>query len=140
LDCADRFVLNKGRIGFVVATGLIEFRDIRMEPVPQKSERPSFPGVLRPGDGVSPPILLQQVKPAYTEDAMRVGAEGDIWLECVVLADGTVDDVSVVRPLHPSLDKNAVAAAKQWRFKAGTRNGEPVVVLVTISMSFTLKQ
>ena len=46
---------------------------------------------------------------------------------------------SVVRSLRPDLDANAIAAAKKWRFKPGTRNGEPVAVLVSISMAFTLR-
>ena len=37
------------------------------------------------------------------------------------------------------LDKNAVAATKQWEFKPGTQDGKPVAVRVNVSITFTLK-
>ena len=37
------------------------------------------------------------------------------------------------------LDEQAVAAAKRWEFKPGTKDGKPVAVRVTLEMSFTLK-
>jgi TonB family protein len=37
------------------------------------------------------------------------------------------------------LDDEAIKAARQWRFKPGTRFGQPVPVLVEIEMSFRLK-
>jgi hypothetical protein len=37
------------------------------------------------------------------------------------------------------LDQEAVKAAKQWGFRAGSRFGEPVAVLVTIELTFTLR-
>jgi TonB family protein len=62
-------------------------------------------------------------------------------LECIVLADGTVGNVEVLRSLDPTfgLDQEAIKAAKQWRFDPGTRFGEPVAVLVTIELTFTLR-
>ena len=38
-----------------------------------------------------------------------------------------------------SLDEEAIRAAQQWRFAPGTRFGEPVAVLVSIELSFTLR-
>ena len=38
-----------------------------------------------------------------------------------------------------ALGEVAIKAAKQWRFKPGTRFGEPVAVLVTIELTFTLR-
>jgi TonB family protein len=98
-------------------------------------------GVYRPGSGVINPRILREVKPQYTADAMRAKVQGTVLLECVVLADGTVGRVDVVKSLDPTfgLDQEAVKAAKQWRFQPGTRFGEPVAVLVTIELTFTLR-
>jgi protein TonB len=98
-------------------------------------------GSYRPGSGVLNPQLLKEVKPAYTADAMRAKIQGAVWLECVVLQDGTVGDVRVIRSLDSTfgLDQEAVKAAKQWRFQPGTRFGEPVPVLITIELTFTLR-
>ena len=98
-------------------------------------------GVYRPGSGVINPRVLREVKPQYTADAMRAKVQGTVLLECVVLSDGSVGRVDVVKSLDPTfgLDAEAVKAAKQWRFQPGTRFGEPVAVLVTIELTFTLR-
>ena len=72
---------------------------------------------------------------------MRAKVQGSVILECVVRADGSVGDVQVVRSLDPTfgLDQQAVAAAKKWTFVPGTRLGEPVPVLITIELTFTLR-
>ena len=98
-------------------------------------------GAYRPGNGVNLPQPLKEVKPQYTADAMRAKVQGTVLLECVVLPDGSVGSVEVVRSLDSAfgLDQEAIKAAKQWRFRPGTRFGEPVAVLVTIELTFTLR-
>ena len=98
-------------------------------------------GAYRPGSGVTVPTVIREVKPAYTADAMRAKVQGAVWLECVVMPDGTVGDVKVTRSLDPifGLDQEAIKAAKQWRFRPGMRQGEPVPVIITIELTFTLR-
>jgi protein TonB len=98
-------------------------------------------GPYRPGNGVTLPRVLHEERPQYTSDAMRAKVQGTVLLECVVRPDGTVGDVQLVRSLDPTfgLDQQAIAAAKKWRFVPGTRLGEPVPVLVTIELTFTLR-
>jgi len=98
-------------------------------------------GVYRPGNGVESPRLLRSVRPNYTAEAMRAKVQGIVRLEGVVMADGTVGDVKVIRSLDPvfGLDQEAVKAAKQFRFVPGTRFGEPVAVLVSFEIEFTLR-
>ena len=98
-------------------------------------------GVYRPGSGIVNPRVVREIKPQYTAEAMRAKVQGTVLLECVVLPDGTVGRVDVVKSLDPTfgLDQEAIKAAKQWRFVSGTRFGEPVAVLVTIELTFTLR-
>jgi len=98
-------------------------------------------GVYRPGNGVTLPRVLREVRPNYTSDAMRAKVQGVVVLECVVRPDGTVGDVSVIRSLDSTfgLDQEAIKAAKAWRFAPGTRMGEPVSVLISIELTFTLR-
>lgn len=98
-------------------------------------------GAYRPGAGISLPSVLREVKPAYTADAMRAKVQGSVWLECIVMPDGSVGDVRVTRSLDPifGLDQEAIKAAKQWRFRPGMRQGEPVPVIITIELTFTLR-
>jgi protein TonB len=98
-------------------------------------------GTYRPGNGVTIPRVLREVKPQYTSDAMRAKVQGTVLLECVVRPDGSVGDVQILRSLDGvfGLDQEAIKAAKAWRFAPGTRLGEPVPVLVTIELTFTLR-
>ena len=97
--------------------------------------------VYTPGDGVSVPTVTRQVQPQYTSEAIANRIEGKVGLSTVVLADGKVGDVKVIRSLDSvhGLDEAAVKAMKQWEFKPGTRDGKPVAVRVSIEMAFTLK-
>lgn len=98
-------------------------------------------GAYRPGSGITLPRVLLEVKPAYTADAMRAKVQGSVWLECIVMLDGSVGDVKVTRSLDPifGLDQEAIKAARRWKFAPGTRMGEPVPVIITIELTFTLR-
>jgi periplasmic protein TonB len=98
-------------------------------------------GVYRPGNGVTLPRVLKEVRPQYTSDAMRAKVQGTVLLECVVRPDGSVSDVQIIRSLDPTfgLDQQAVVAARAWRFAPGTRLGEPVAVQITLELTFTLR-
>ena len=97
--------------------------------------------VYRAGDGVTLPVVVKEVKPVYTRAALDAGIQGSVWLKVVVRADGDVGDVQVSMSLDTEngLDDEAVRAAKQWKFKPGTKDGKPVAVEVTLEMTFTLK-
>lgn len=93
-----------------------------------------------PRDNTTMPILIKETKPAYTKSAMERRIQGAVWLAVVVQADGTVgEDVRVTKSLDPDLDQQAIKAARQWRFKPGTKDGQPVAVEVNLEMTFALR-
>ena len=98
-------------------------------------------GAYRPGSGVSLPEVITEVKPQYTAEAMRAKVQGVVWLECIVMPDGSVGDVKVTKSLDSTfgLDQEAIKAARRWRFKPGIRAGQPVPVIITIELTFTLR-
>jgi periplasmic protein TonB len=98
-------------------------------------------GAYRPGSGVTIPRVLREVKPQYTAEAMRAKVQGTVLLECIVMPDGNVGQVRVTRSLDGvfGLDQEAIKAAQQWKFVPGTKEGEPVPVIVTIELTFTLR-
>ena len=95
--------------------------------------------VYRPGNDVSTPRLVRSVKPNYPEAAVAARIEGTEILSAVVLEDGTVGDVSVTHSVDAryDFDGEAVKAAKQWKFRPGTKDGKSVPVYVTIHLLFT---
>ena len=70
-------------------------------------------GPYRPGSGVSPPSLLREVKPDYTEEARTRGVEGDVVMEIVVRRDGSVGEVRLLQGLGHGLDARAVQAVRR---------------------------
>ncbi len=98
-------------------------------------------GVYRPGNGVVSPRLVYEVRPNYTSDAMRAKIQGIVTMEAVVMPDGSVGAVQITRSLDQTfgLDQEAIRTVKKWRFAPGTRQGQPVAVLVEIEMTFTLR-
>jgi protein TonB len=97
--------------------------------------------VYKPGDGVSLPKVVKEVRPQYTSEAMQQRIEGRVELECVVRPDGKATDIKVVRSLDSvyGLDKNATEALAQWEFKPGTKDDKAVAVQIQVQMAFTLK-
>ena len=98
--------------------------------------------VYQPGNGVSDPVLVKNVRPVYTPDAKQRRVEGIVVLSVVVRTDGTVGDAEVTKSLDPDLDQQAVNAVRQWEFKPATKvqgaDRVPVNTQVTVEMTFTL--
>jgi protein TonB len=112
-------------------------------PDPVKPEQPWPPaGVFRPGGNVTEPKLLKGPKPNYTPGAMKAKVQGSVFMEAVVLTDGTVGEVRVVRSLDKGhgLDDEAVRTVKEWRFTPGKKNDIAVPVVVEIQMSFSMRK
>ena len=109
-------------------------------PTPPPGQSTPAITVYEPGNGVSLPTLVRDVKPSYTPQAFAARIHGSVLLSAVVLADGTVGDVAVLRSLDTlyGLDAQAVSASKQWLFNPGQKDGVAVAVRVTIEMTFTL--
>lgn len=67
------------------------------------------------------------------------GVEGTVLLQALVVEDGTVDQVTVVKSI-PELDAAAMAAVRQWRFKPARAGGKPVAVWVAVPLVFGAKR
>ena len=60
-------------------------------------------------------------------------------LEIVVRQDGSVGSVRVTRSLGAGLEQKAIEAVRQWRFGPARRQGQPVDVVVEVSVEFKLR-
>jgi TonB family protein len=90
------------------------------------------------GGDVSAPTLVFAPDPEYTDQARRAKYQGVCVISTVVDAQGNPTRVQVLRQLGMGLDKKAVEAVKQYKFKPGTRLGNPVAVAVKIEVNFRL--
>ena len=102
---------------------------------------PADQNIYFPGNGVSLPIVLKEVKPDYTDSAKQAKVHGAVMLDCVVARNGIPTDIVVTQSLDTAhgLDAEAVRALKQWRFRPGLKDRRPVAVKVSIEMTFTLR-
>ena len=57
----------------------------------------------------------KKIDPTYPDKARRAGVQGDVWLDVIVLADGTVKSVMVAKSLDTvyGLDQAAIAAVRR---------------------------
>jgi protein TonB len=83
------------------------------------------------------PEAITRVRPNYPGEARRKGIEGTVMLQCLVLRDGAVGDVRIVKSV-PGLDEAAVTCLGQWRFKPAMAKGQPVTVWVGVPVKFSL--
>lgn len=76
--------------------------------------------------------------PAYTREARRVGVQGVVTLKVLLLGDGKLDRVRVVRRLPYGLTENAIRAACEIKFKPAMKTGKEVSQWVTLQYAFRL--
>jgi TonB family protein len=97
------------------------------------------PGVKRIqiGGEVQQGKLVTSVPPVYPPLARQARIQGTVRLQIVVARDGTVQEVNVLSG-HPLLVQAAIDAVRQWRYQPILLNGEPVEVLSTVDVVYTL--
>jgi TonB family protein len=87
----------------------------------------------------TPPTVIRRVRAAYSEDAIRAKISGAVHLEIQILPDGTVGRSRVVKPLDPSLDRQARIAVGHWLFTPATLDGAPVATTAAMVIDFNLR-
>jgi TonB family protein len=117
---------------------------VRLEPLPQVTPAPleeSHLVGLPDAKQVrySPPRPLRNITPRYTADAMRAKVQGLVTMELIVLADGTVGAARVTKPLHDSLDRAALVAARYWYFDPARVDGRTVATKAVLQLEFNLR-
>jgi periplasmic protein TonB len=119
-----------------VAASLIQ--DIKVaEPPP-----PKLP-IRRTPIRVSAPILqsklVHRVDPVYPPLAIRTHTSGEVILEATIDEEGNVMQPVRVLKGHPLLVDAAVQAVSQWKYSPTIQGGEPMQIMATVTVIFTLK-
>ena len=87
---------------------------------------------------VFPAEILSKPTPIYTQEARSLKIEGEVLLEVVLEASGSLRVLRVVHGLGHGLDDNAVKAAEQIHFKPAMRDGQPADSTVVLHIIFQL--
>ncbi len=95
-------------------------------------------GVFHVGGGVSPPRVIYQVDPEFSEEARKAKYQGTCTLMLVVDTNGRPRNIRVASSLGMGLDEKAIEAVKQWRFEPSQKDGHPVPVEIAVEVEFHL--
>ena len=82
--------------------------------------------------------ITEKPDPLYTREARRVGVQGIVILRVLLLGDGKLDRIRVVRRLPYGLTENAIRAACEIKFKPAMKDGKPVAQWVALEYGFRL--
>lgn len=90
------------------------------------------------GPATIPVEITFKPQPVYTDEARGLKLEGEVLLEVMFNANGTLHVNRVVRGLGHGLDEAAMAAANKMRFKPALRIGQPVDSTAVVHVVFQL--
>jgi TonB family protein len=86
----------------------------------------------------TPAQIVSRIEPEYTPEARAAGLQGVVVLFMTISPSGQLTNVGVIQGLGLGLDEKAVAAVRQWRFTAGTRDGVPDWSAQCVEIEFRL--
>lgn len=92
----------------------------------------------RPGGDIVPPQRTVYKAPVYPQAAVAARIEGIVILEATIDTQGVVQNVTVLRSL-PMLDRAAIDAVRQWRYQPTRLNGQPISIIMTVTVNFSLR-
>jgi TonB family protein len=95
--------------------------------------------VFQIGGGVTPPVVVTQIQPEYSDDARKARVQGTVELIIVVQADGSAKLEKVVHALGYGLDQRAIDAVTRWKFIPGRKDGVPVATRIGVVVNFSLR-
>jgi TonB family protein len=94
---------------------------------------------VRVSGAVMASLILNKVDPEYPQEAKDKKISGAVVLMAKVDRQGNVADLKAIS--GPGVLRDAaLAAVKQWTYKPYQLNGQPVVVLTTMTVNFSLQQ
>lgn len=84
---------------------------------------------------------LNNIPPAYPASARRLGHEGTVILQVLVLASGEAGSIDIFRSSGSGqLDKAALSAVRKWHFIPAKKGGSAVDYFINVPITFELAQ
>ena len=94
---------------------------------------------VRIGGDIKAPKKLKDVRPAYPQEAQDAGVQGIVIIEAIIDRQGAVREAQVIRSV-PMLDDAAVDSVLEWEYAPTILGGQPVEVIMTVTVNFTLRR
>jgi protein TonB len=93
---------------------------------------------FRMGKGVTPPRVIYQTDPEFSEEARKAKHQGNCVLDLIVDATGRPTKIRVLNALGMGLDEKAIESVKNWKFEPGKKDGRDVAVEIAVEVDFHL--
>jgi TonB family protein len=116
-----------GRKGSVQSTGFAD-QSVATEGPKKKTDAAA--------SGTSSVTILDKPRPEYTAEGRSLKLEGDVVLDLIFLANGTVHVNRVISGLGHGLDEAAIRAAQQIKFKPAKQDNQPVDFPARVRIEF----
>ncbi|HXN64322.1 MAG TPA: energy transducer TonB [Candidatus Acidoferrales bacterium] len=92
-----------------------------------------------PRTGVGFPVCIACPRPDYSEEARKAKVQGSVLLSVIVLPDGKVGGIELLKILGMGLDQQAIDSVRMWKFRPGTdARGKAVATRIPIEVLFQL--
>jgi len=111
---------------------------VRVSPLSGAGVQPG--GIVEPGPDVIDPVLLEQPKVKYPEEAKRRKIETVVRVRVLVDERGTVLEAKVQEPVGYGLDEAAVEVALKARFIPATKGTVQVKMWTVLPLVYRLKK
>lgn len=106
-------------------------------PLPWLDDPAWADGAVRVGGEIRMPTKTRHVNPRYPPEARDARVQGVVIIEARIGEDGRVTKSRVRRSI-PGLDQAALDAVAQWEFTPTLLNGQPVPVVMAVTINFGL--
>lgn len=114
---------------------IVEEKPVEEKPFVTVEQMPTFPG----GEMEMQKYIANNLK--YPVVAQESGIQGRVTVRFVVSKTGAIENVTVIRGIDPSCDKEAIRVVKSMpKWVPGKQNGLNVPVYFTLPIVFRLKQ
>jgi TonB family protein len=100
--------------------------------------RAAEPKSVKKDSNLQPIEITYKPRPAYTPEALRQRVEGEVLLDVIFTASGSLRINRVVKGLGYGLDDMALAAAQHIRFRPARRDGQPYDCAALVRIVFEL--
>ena len=101
-------------------------------------DRESCEKTIPVGGAVAEANAIKRVPPVYPQAAKAAGTEGSVDIEATISKEGAPVELKVVSSPSDDLSQSALEAVRQWRYQPTLLNGEPVAIVSTVTINYTL--